>query len=99
MAVPAVIHVRKVLASACLRLHPVALEACRVSLLDGQLILAGVGLLDPLMTIGAPGALARSQLGRRKLRRSRRDWLELEVLGQRFAMLHVRKIYTEIASE
>ena len=62
----AVVHVREVLASTRFGLHPVALEAGRMSLLDGQLIFAGIRLPYALMTIRAPRALAGGQLGRRR---------------------------------
>lgn len=95
----AVIHVREVLASARFGLHPVTLEAGRMSLLNGQFILSGIRLFDSLMTIGAAGALAGGKLGRRKFRRPRGDRLEFKALGQRLAMLDVRKIYTKIATK
>jgi len=99
VALLAVVHVRKVLTSTGVGPCAVALKARGMSLFDRQFILAGVGLPDPLMTVGAPGGLSRGQPGRWKLRRSRCDWLEFETLGERFPVLHVRKVYAEIASE
>ena len=75
------------------------LETRCVSLLDGQLILAGVCLFDPLMTIGTPRTLTGCQLCRGKLRGSGGYWLELEVFRERLSMLDVRKIDAEIAAE
>lgn len=59
VALLAVVHVREFLTSARVGPHPVTLEARRMSLFDGQFILAGVCLVDSLMTVGTPGALSR----------------------------------------
>lgn len=99
MTLLTVIHVREVRARAAVRSHPVTLEARRMSLLNGEFNLAGICVFDSLMTIGAPGALTGCKLRRRELRWSRCDWLEFEAFGQRLSMLHMRKIYSEIASQ
>ena len=99
VALLAVVHVRELLASTRVGFHPMTLKARRMSLFDSQFVLAGVCLPDSLMAIGTPGALARGEPGWRSLGRSRCDRLELEAFGQRLPMIHVRKVYTEVASE
>lgn len=99
VALLAVIHIREVLASARVGPHPVTLKASRVSLFDGEFILTGVRFLDSLMTIGAPGGLARGEPGWRKVRGPGGDRLELEAFWKRLPVRNMRKVYAEVASQ